>query len=148
MQTCGICNGVKPPGSHHCRQCKRCVVGMDHHCPWINNCVGKRNKKAFLLFLFYVFGLCLFHLANFMWAAVFCAFKQTECRWNFNFYNPQELAIIFASISLAMIFVTFTFVMLAFQLNLIRTNTSTIDRKNKLPAAHTSLCRKIPQSPS
>jgi len=139
MQTCGVCNGVKPPSSHHCRQCKRCVVGMDHHCPWINNCVGKRNKKAFLLFLFYVLSLCLFHLANFMWAAVFCALRLKECRWNFNLYNSQELAIIFASIGLALIFGAFTFIMLAFQVNLIRTNKSTIDRKNKLPQVHTSL---------
>lgn len=31
---CGQCQTYKPPGSHHCRICNRCVCRMDHHCPW------------------------------------------------------------------------------------------------------------------
>jgi len=34
---CGQCQTFKPPASHHCRICNRCVSKMDHHCPWMNN---------------------------------------------------------------------------------------------------------------
>ncbi|KAI0029265.1 DHHC palmitoyltransferase-domain-containing protein, partial [Vararia minispora EC-137] len=49
---CRICWAPKPERAHHCSACGRCVLKMDHHCPWIGaKCVGHRTYPAFLFFL-------------------------------------------------------------------------------------------------
>mmetsp|Transcript_116448 Transcript_116448/g.182012 ORF Transcript_116448/g.182012 Transcript_116448/m.182012 type:complete len:335 (-) Transcript_116448:70-1074(-) len=50
---CKWCSKFKPDRCHHCRVCRTCVLKMDHHCPWIYNCVGFKNHKYFFLLLFY-----------------------------------------------------------------------------------------------
>ena len=61
---CKTCNILRPSGASHCRICDNCVMDFDHHCVFISNCVGKRNHKYFVLFLF--FGLIFSVLAIFL----------------------------------------------------------------------------------
>ena len=38
----------------------RCVLKMDHHCPWINTCVGHQNHTSFISFLFFLILGCIY----------------------------------------------------------------------------------------
>ena len=51
---CKHCHRVKPPRAYHCSICRQCVIKMEHHCPWINNCVGVLNHKFYLLFCWFM----------------------------------------------------------------------------------------------
>lgn len=50
---CIVCRHFKPERVHHCRQTGACVLKMDHFCNWVSNCIGYRNYKYFLVFIFY-----------------------------------------------------------------------------------------------
>lgn len=51
LSVCPECVLVKPPRSRHCQCCNRCVAKFDHHCPWINNCVGGGNLGWFYMYI-------------------------------------------------------------------------------------------------
>ncbi|XP_063102183.1 palmitoyltransferase ZDHHC15 isoform X4 [Cavia porcellus] len=60
VRFCDRCHLIKPDRCHHCSVCAMCVLKMDHHCPWVNNCIGFSNYKFFLQFLAYSVLYCLY----------------------------------------------------------------------------------------
>ena len=59
---CQPCGQKQSLRTRHCKECEKCVYTFDHHCPWLNNCIGEKNKLFFMVFLivqeiqFFIFG--------------------------------------------------------------------------------------------
>ena len=88
---CKKCQIPKPDRTHHCSTCKRCVMKMDHHCPWLSTCLGLHNYKAFVLFLIYTSlfcWVCFVSTAYWVWVEVF------ESRQYLSEFAPVQVIIL------------------------------------------------------
>ncbi|KAI6652871.1 Palmitoyltransferase AKR1 isoform X2 [Oopsacas minuta] len=52
---CFACGIFQPPKTKHCKLCDWCVRGFDHHCAWMNTCVGHRNHRVFVIMVALLF---------------------------------------------------------------------------------------------
>jgi palmitoyltransferase len=131
---CLRCYAVKGSRVHHCSTCGRCVMRMDHHCPWVNNCVGYYNQKLFILFLFYTELACLYTFALLALRATYCPFNPAS---EVCFIHRRELSLQMClgicAFFLNLVFALFLGAMLQDQLYCVINNTSGIDLLQKKP---------------
>jgi len=119
---CRRCNSFKPQRAHHCSICRRCIIKMDHHCPWVNNCVGIGNHKFFLLFLFYTFLSCTYSMTLLLVRFWVCMGKR-RC-----LDTPTDLLPLIGLFVEGILFGLFTCCMMTDQWDVVSSNITHIDK--------------------
>ncbi|KAG0634113.1 DHHC palmitoyltransferase-domain-containing protein [Tuber brumale] len=141
---CKKCECRKPDRTHHCSSCRKCVLKMDHHCPWLSNCLGLYNYKAFLLFLIYtsVFSLLCF--------VVSCIYVYQELfSTGEKKYSPEDLTPV-NWVLLAVVAGVVGLVLSGFtiwHLTLVASGMTTIESLEKVRYNSPTLSRRCPPPP-
>lgn len=78
---CQLCKTHVHNRTKHCGECNRCVAVFDHHCKWLNNCIGELNYKWFMaLITIYltqqIFTLGLMSYISYLWC------QETHALWH------------------------------------------------------------------
>ncbi|KAG2388121.1 hypothetical protein C9374_000971 [Naegleria lovaniensis] len=117
---CGRCQQPKPVRAHHCHICDTCVLRMDHHCPWLNNCVGLENHKYFLSFVIFlaIASIYQFFMIGFGLAGVYSPDPVLLESWDF--YAMLEM-ILSGSVGITMLLFS------AWHIYLVLTNQTSIE---------------------
>lgn len=130
---CPKCCCIKPERAHHCSVCQRCVRKMDHHCPWVNNCVGENNQKFFVLFTLYIALMSVHALFLAINHFLSCIGKDWhECR---SFSPPATIVFLLFLIFEGLLFALFTSIMFGTQVSAIWYDETGIESLKKVEAS-------------
>jgi hypothetical protein len=127
LRMCKECQMYKPDRTHHCKICGECVLRMDHHCPWVANCIGFGNYKFFLLFLFYAWASAIFAVVLFM-KRVIHAFRPVV---DWTVFFSEDVPVLVAVILAGGLFIALMLFWWS-HMEMTMAQTTTIEQKEKM----------------
>ena len=78
---CPYCCIIQNNQTTHCVICGVCVDGFDHHCFWVDNCIGRDNYLLFFIFLVFVNCNIIFNIEEIIRALVIGQ-RDDDDYWN------------------------------------------------------------------
>ena len=61
---CQVCDVHVTDKAKHCSTCNKCIYAFDHHCIWLNTCIGGKNYRLFFSMLVLIVVGTLFLFIN------------------------------------------------------------------------------------
>jgi palmitoyltransferase ZDHHC13/17 len=145
---CPECEVVRPPRSRHCNICNQCVNRFDHHCPWVNNCVGASNHGWFFAYIFSTFiyvTLVTYISGEISWYMIFEDLGGHELHltffdsWAGDYKNHVYIVISFILLALGLFFLSSLLMLLNVQTKNFLTNMTTSERFGRIKPVETEM---------
>ncbi|KAI1501609.1 palmitoyltransferase PFA5 [Biscogniauxia marginata] len=113
---CSECCNWKPDRVHHSSEIDRCVLRMDHYCPWVGGMIGENSFKFFVQFTTYTACYC----------AIVLGATASSIRRQIADGSPLDPYLL-AAVVLAAFFGLFTFLMTVTSMRYIFLNMTNVD---------------------
>jgi len=83
---CHICQVTVERKTRHCKPCNKCVAGFDHHCVYLNTCIGSKNYSEFILLIYLSAFLVLFFAACALYYFIQFFANKTQFKETVSYY--------------------------------------------------------------
>lgn len=93
-----LCYSTPEKSARYCGACRKTVSGLDHHCTWLNTCVGRRNYFSFICLVFLGAAQSTLHSTiGFISLLLWISNEETSSRFVVRYFDSHILLYAYIS---------------------------------------------------